>query len=640
MAEDLDKNQNGSSSNANGTKGKEIKKSAGNKRKGKKPARKRAKKNRDGNFSASSKVTQSAPVSRRPRRSAAKKAMNRLQDLGEIEGSYSQPSASHYVGYVEEGETVDMIMKKFQKLEEVKQKFREQQQKDATSTSEGAEKSTHSSDSSKSKGANEAGDDVALTTEQLEEVFKKTSNFTVKSAVKANEMDDIAAISGLRADELGWENAAELLELHDDDEGQYFWAGGVDDDSFWDEIYQGKHKKKKRRKKIKVAKAKHSRRAMRRDPNRLPGELGFSGVTKIAFVSDAKGRYITAIKKTRWKDPNAIVYTKVPYLKVEDRKYPEDPPVPRSWAKQIMPYVPASIYLKSKEELTKKRKTAGNYDSNEDIGSSFYKVKSILDFDLESVLPPASFNNVPNDKDSTQPIEEESFNFIGITMDPPWKIDVKHTIPAVADEQENDRNVKSRNGVPDISHRNGTIVPEDLKKLNLTKKLMPTGIVFIWVKKTQIGRVVKAMETHDLYYVENLCWLKESVSNDFSYSGSPYFRDSHETMLIFRKGHITPGGNHAHEKLELRHQRTEDSVMLPAQQGPEHTAKRVQSKPDDFVQMLVERMLPRGFLNKNGKKYKRGRFLELWASPWSQKKGWTTVVEEEDLEAHYKCRPV
>jgi hypothetical protein len=80
--------------------------------------------------------------------------------------------------------------------------------------------------------------------------------------------------------------------------------------------------------------------------------------------------------------------------------------------------------------------------------------------------------------------------------------------------------------------------------------------------------------------------------------------------------------------------------MLPAQQGPEHTAKRVQSKPDDFVQMLVERMLPRGFLNKNGKKYKRGRFLELWASPWSQKKGWTTVVEEEDLEAHYKYRPV
>ena len=109
-------------------------------------------------------------------------------------------------------------------------------------------------------------------------------------------------------------------------------------------------------------------------------------------------------------------------------------------------------------------------------------------------------------------------------------------------------------------------------------------------------------------------------------------------MLIFRKGHITAGGRHAHEKLELRHQRTEDSVMLPIQYGPEHAARRTQTKPDDFLQMLVERMLPRGFLNKDGKKYKRGRFLELWASPWSQKKGWTTVVEEQDLKAHYESR--
>ena len=134
-------------------------------------------------------------------------------------------------------------------MEEVKRKFREQQQKDTTPTPKDAAKSAQNADVSKSKGADIGGDDVDFTTEQLEEVFKKTSNFTVKSAVKANEMDDIAAISGLRADELGWENAAELLELHDDDEGQYFWAGGVDDDSFWDEVYQGKHKKKKRRKK-------------------------------------------------------------------------------------------------------------------------------------------------------------------------------------------------------------------------------------------------------------------------------------------------------------------------------------------------------------------------------------------------------
>ena len=42
--------------------------------------------------------------------------MTRLQDLGEVESNFSQPSMSHYVGYVEEGETVDMIMKKISKI--------------------------------------------------------------------------------------------------------------------------------------------------------------------------------------------------------------------------------------------------------------------------------------------------------------------------------------------------------------------------------------------------------------------------------------------------------------------------------------------------------------------------------------------
>ena len=625
-------------------------------------------KNEDASFSGSYAKT-AAPVSRRPRRSAARKAMTRLQDLGEVESNFSQPSMSHYVGYVEEGETVDMIMKKFQKLEEVKQQFREQQQQEGESVD-------MDGGASKTSGSNNNNGEE-LTTEQLEEIFQKTSNFTVQSAVKANEMDDLAAMSGLSAADMGWENAAELLKLHDEDEGQYFWAGGQDEDAFWDDIYDGKHKNKKRRKKIKIkkARAKRERKGRRDYSNRLPGELGFSGVTKIAFVSDARGRFVTAIKKTRWVDPNAIVYTKVPNLKVADRKYPEDPSVPRSWAKTILPYVPQSVFLKSKEELASTSKNSSSKNSkspsskrkrDEDVGPklandadesnnmNFHKVESIIDFDLETVLPSSpTFNNVPDtedteekdteekdteEKDGEKEDEKEDFTFIGITMDPPWKVDVKDTITAVVDDEENESNVKNRNGIPNLPHRNGSVVPEDLVNLKLTEKLMPTGIVFIWVKKQQIGRVVKALETHNLYYVENLCWLKEKPSNDFSYGGNPYFRDSHETLLIFRKGHITAGGRHAHEKLELRHQRTEDSVMLPIQHGPEHAARRTQTKPDDFLQMLVERMLPRGFLNKDGKKYKRGRFLELWASPWSQKKGWTTVVEEQDLKAHYESR--
>ena len=159
-------------------------------------------KNEDASFSGSYAKT-AAPVSRRPRRSAARKAMTRLQDLGEVESNFSQPSMSHYVGYVEEGETVDMIMKKFQKLEEVKQQFREQQQQEG-------ESGDMDGGASKTSGSNNNNGEE-LTTEQLEEIFQKTSNFTVQSAVKANEMDDLAAMSGLSAADMGWENAAELL---------------------------------------------------------------------------------------------------------------------------------------------------------------------------------------------------------------------------------------------------------------------------------------------------------------------------------------------------------------------------------------------------------------------------------------------
>ena len=69
----------------------------------------------------------------------------------------------------------------------------------------------------------------------------------------------------------------------------------------------------------------------------MPGELGHgSGITNIAFVSDARGHFITALKRVRkYVDPKAIVYTRIPYLKAEDRKYPNDPPCPLSWAKPI-----------------------------------------------------------------------------------------------------------------------------------------------------------------------------------------------------------------------------------------------------------------------------------------------------------------
>ena len=84
-----------------------------------------------------------------------------------------QNSSTHYVGYVEDDETPEAIMKKFEALERV-------QQAQAGGGSGGGE------------GGGEAGPsaptaDAGLTEEQLLEVFKQTSVFTVKSALAGLE---------------------------------------------------------------------------------------------------------------------------------------------------------------------------------------------------------------------------------------------------------------------------------------------------------------------------------------------------------------------------------------------------------------------------------------------------------------------
>jgi hypothetical protein len=86
-------------------------------------------------------------------------------------------SNAHYVGYVEDGESVEAIMKKFEELERIQQEF-----------------------SSKVEIKEEEEEKVQpeeknFTLEQLEEVFKRTSSFTVKSAtIDTTFVDDLDAL--------------------------------------------------------------------------------------------------------------------------------------------------------------------------------------------------------------------------------------------------------------------------------------------------------------------------------------------------------------------------------------------------------------------------------------------------------------
>lgn len=85
-------------------------------------------------------------------------------------------SNAHYVGYVEDGESVEAIMKKFEELERIQQEF-------------------SSKVEIKEEEEKVQPEEKNFTQEQLEEVFKRTSSFTVKSAtIDTTFVDDLDAL--------------------------------------------------------------------------------------------------------------------------------------------------------------------------------------------------------------------------------------------------------------------------------------------------------------------------------------------------------------------------------------------------------------------------------------------------------------
>eukprot|EP01025_Chloroclados_australasicus_P033872 TRINITY_DN3464_c1_g1_i2.p1 TRINITY_DN3464_c1_g1~~TRINITY_DN3464_c1_g1_i2.p1 ORF type:complete len:409 (-),score=31.85 TRINITY_DN3464_c1_g1_i2:303-1472(-) len=86
---------------------------------------------------------------------------------------YVQPSAAHYLGYVEDDETPEMIMRKFQELDKI-----QQDQKCAQNIDQQPE-----NDQSQIEAV-----DKLLTEDQMEELFRNTSIFSVQSALANNQV--------------------------------------------------------------------------------------------------------------------------------------------------------------------------------------------------------------------------------------------------------------------------------------------------------------------------------------------------------------------------------------------------------------------------------------------------------------------
>jgi hypothetical protein len=103
------------------------------------------------------------------------------------------------VGYVEDEESVEMIMKKFEVLERMKE---------GAAASVPPTQPTHGQTGTGGDGSTEAAADDALTEEQLLQLFKETSTFTVRSALKPTD--------GFEEQE-GFLEGLDGMELSDDD---------------------------------------------------------------------------------------------------------------------------------------------------------------------------------------------------------------------------------------------------------------------------------------------------------------------------------------------------------------------------------------------------------------------------------------
>ncbi|KAJ2352015.1 hypothetical protein GGF43_003866 [Coemansia sp. RSA 2618] len=387
-------------------------------------------------------------------------------------------SNQYYVGYVEDDESVDAIMKKFEELERIEKEF--SAKKSAVAGGSGDAADTLASTSSAAPtdaatvvktedaaesavldvmaaGGSEAKEvESGMSMELLEEVFKRTSAFTVRGAMMddfdVEVMDDIElweaeAGDGLLAE---WEEEEDYITLH------------LDDDALDDEF----------------GVAPRRRRYQRNDgPKKAGSKLSSRDqiIQRYKYmqvrIQDRHGHTFFVSRKVNAVDPSMPTYVRIP-----------PKPIPRSWVKHMRPL-------------------------NDDVESTPCSV-------ISGMLCPKSEPQWARriDTDITLDFDYSEFGrtFQCVYMDPPLLFPGEQPKP----------------GYFDISKL--TAIPVD-------KLLVPGAFLFTWCEKELLPDMCEIAETHwGLKYVENFCWVRLLTNNHIARLESPFFRRSKVTLLIFR----------------------------------------------------------------------------------------------------------
>jgi hypothetical protein len=216
--------------------------------------------------------------------------------------STAVPSAVHYVGYVEDDETPEMIMAKFAELEKIKHAIADK----APPTEEDAPE-----DPVQQQQQQQEQTDQQLNDEQLLQVFKQTSMFNVRTALDNNTMllgiDEILEATG---DRYGLDDPIS----DDEDVVRAFWS---DEDEDWEEG--------------------GGRRKGRRGGAGRSSGGGSRGGQRNAGAVRARHQVVTAYnpstqalvrRRVKTSDPNEIHRISIPV------------PLPLSWGRSVRPYMP------------------------------------------------------------------------------------------------------------------------------------------------------------------------------------------------------------------------------------------------------------------------------------------------------------
>ncbi|KAF9167385.1 hypothetical protein BGX20_011621 [Mortierella sp. AD010] len=268
---------------------------------------------------------------------------------------------AHYVGYVEENESIEAIMKKFEELARMEEEFAKSKAASSSNDNEGASGSGELGPGIESgpmevngevvfgveKVQNKPNEDTGFTDEQLQEIFRRTSGFTVRSMLRDTPED-------IYEEDLWQANIADEDYLYDfEEEDDYLMAM---DDHFWDEEVSNSKKRGRKEKEPR--------------PPRVPKEPKIKGEKRRLANSDRESilqRY--KVMQVRLQDRNGVFYTVKKKISTMDPSLPTyvripPVPIPRSWIQAIKP-------LEKQVELAK------------DIpGSRYEETSNILDLDL------------------------------------------------------------------------------------------------------------------------------------------------------------------------------------------------------------------------------------------------------------------